>query len=453
MDSFGQEPNSDYDYPIATKKSIWNLNRSINDDKNQINFPLINGNEKNFESKNQQQIIFAEKKPILPAKNKSSNINHEQQQQQEKYAQSFYYDIPKNTPIKSSSSTRNLMTMSASTSSLSSVATTNNNSLMNNNRPQLPKKSSFVRKKIQKNYNDDNNYENLPESTINTLNRYKHQSKSISSSMMMDQTKSLTLPRPMKNIPATTTISPSIVNKSDYKPMNLVNNDGDSLSSTSKIINLSKADSDDDDDGCDYEYDYVCLESKKKLNNDDERIKILLPTANQYQIRYENLVIRSNDQQLPVLPVQNDNNFQSMKQFYRRHVFGAQQNFHQWTAFTIEIINHHNQYQTKPEIYFNFVKHILLAGQNLLNIFKLYLKQWKKSNHQQTTTLNNNELDEFFQQFLDQLKLIVMKTKRLTFVAHHHHHHHNTNGGKVMFDLIEQIQLARKMSEFVRKMF
>ena len=67
--------------------------------------------------------------------------------------------------------------------------------------------------------------------------------------------------------------------------------------------------------------------------------------------------------------------------------------------------------------------------------------------------MNNNELDEFFQQFLDQLKLIVMKTKRLTFVAHHHHHHHNTNGGKVMFDLIEQIQLARKMSEFVRKMF
>nr|XP_027200815.1 uncharacterized protein LOC113794866 [Dermatophagoides pteronyssinus] len=234
--------------------------------------------------------------------------------------------------------------------------------------------------------------------------------------------------------------------------MNLVNNDGDSLSSTSKIINLSKADSDDDDDGCDYEYDYVCLESKKKLNNDDERIKILLPTANQYQIRYENLVIRSNDQQLPVLPVQNDNNFQSMKQFYRRHVFGAQQNFHQWTAFTIEIINHHNQYQTKPEIYFNFVKHILLAGQNLLNIFKLYLKQWKKFNHQQsTTTMMNNELDEFFQQFLDQLKLIVMKTKRLTFVAHHHQH--NTNGGKVMFDLIEQIQLARKMSEFVRKMF
>lgn len=338
MDSFGQEPSkfsslfvirhfdsfffaidSDYDYPIATKKSIWNLNRSINDDKNQINFPLINnnGNEKNFESKKQQQNIFAEKKPILPAKNKSSNINHEQQQ--EKYAQSFYYDIPKNTPIKSSSSTRNLMTMSASTSSLSSVATTinNNNSLMNNNnRPQLPKKSSFVRKKIQKNYNDDNNYENLPESTINTLNRYIHHSnQSISSSMMMDQTKSLTLPRPMKNIPATTT-SPSIANKKDYKPMNLVNNDKNS--STSKIINLSKVDSiDDDDDGCDYEYDYVCLESKKKLNNDDERIKILLPTANQYQIRYENLVIRSNDQQLPVLPVQNDNNFQSMKQFYR----------------------------------------------------------------------------------------------------------------------------------------
>ena len=65
---------------------------------------------------------------------------------------------------------------------------------------------------------------------------------------------------------------------------------------------------------------------------------------------------------------------------FRRHIFQAQRNFYQWTRLAIEIINHR---QYKPEVYFNFVKHILLAGQNLLNTFKLFIRKWQQQQQQQ----------------------------------------------------------------------
>ncbi|OTF81754.1 hypothetical protein BLA29_012427 [Euroglyphus maynei] len=128
-------------------------------------------------------------------------------------------------------------------------------------------------------------------------------------------------------------------------------------------------------------------------------------------------------------------NVQSMKQFYRRLVFNAQRNFHQWTRLAIEIINHH---QYRPEVYFNFVKHILLAGQNLLNTFKLLRRQWK----QHAVVDQMIELDRFSTNFLDQLKQIVMKTKRLTFTR---------IDPKIMSDIVEQIRLALEMSDLIRQ--
>ncbi|KAH9493732.1 hypothetical protein DERF_014468 [Dermatophagoides farinae] len=326
-----------------------------------------------------------------------------------------------------------------------------------NNRPQLPKKSSFVRRKIQTNYNNDDNYENLPEmnqnrieSTTNTLNRH-HTSRSLPP-LIMD-TKASTLPRPPKSIVTSTAINNNKGSSSNNNKLDLTEN------SSKKIINYSQnIDYDDDDDGCDYEYDYVCLESKKKLDDDDERIKMLL--SNQYQFRYENLVFQSNSFVLPSSSSSSSSNhfqsssittnIQSMKQFYRRHIFQAQRNFYQWTRLAIEIINHR---QYKPEVYFNFVKHILLAGQNLLNTFKLFIRKWQqqqqqfdhKSSSSSSSSASAKELDKFSIKFLDQLKQIVMKTKRLTFAA--------AFGNKAMDDLVEHLQLASEMSDSVRKMF
>lgn len=44
-----------------------------------------------------------------------------------------------------------------------------------------------------------------------------------------------------------------------------------------------------DVDDCDYEYDYVCLESKKKLEHDDQNIKLLL--SKDLQPKYERMVL------------------------------------------------------------------------------------------------------------------------------------------------------------------
>lgn len=50
---------------------------------------------------------------------------------------------------------------------------------------------------------------------------------------------------------------------------------------------------DEDEIGTDYDYDYVCLESKKKLDAEDEKIKLLL--VKRLQSTYENLVFNSSD--------------------------------------------------------------------------------------------------------------------------------------------------------------
>src|SRR5699024_305555 len=44
-----------------------------------------------------------------------------------------------------------------------------------------------------------------------------------------------------------------------------------------------------EDDEGDYEYDYVCLESKKKLEDDDQKIKGLL--SQEVQFKYEQMVL------------------------------------------------------------------------------------------------------------------------------------------------------------------
>lgn len=49
-------------------------------------------------------------------------------------------------------------------------------------------------------------------------------------------------------------------------------------------------DDENDDDECDYEYEYVCLESTKKLNEDDDKIKHLI-AAKSMQSKYERLAL------------------------------------------------------------------------------------------------------------------------------------------------------------------
>lgn len=57
----------------------------------------------------------------------------------------------------------------------------------------------------------------------------------------------------------------------------------------------------------------------------------------------------------------------------------------------------------KPEIYFNFVKHILLSGQNLLNILKLA----------NLNTANDKRIENFSVVFFDSLKRLVSRTKMI----------------------------------------
>lgn len=58
------------------------------------------------------------------------------------------------------------------------------------------------------------------------------------------------------------------------------------------ISNICKHQDDDDEDyDCDYEYDYVCLESKKKLDNEDEDVKKLI--SKDLQLKYERLALNS----------------------------------------------------------------------------------------------------------------------------------------------------------------
>ena len=59
-----------------------------------------------------------------------------------------------------------------------------------------------------------------------------------------------------------------------------------------KQNNANNVHDDDDSDGEDYAYDYVCLESRKKLNAEDENIKNTLEDLN-IQRKYEELALNS----------------------------------------------------------------------------------------------------------------------------------------------------------------
>ncbi|KAF7492137.1 hypothetical protein SSS_05423 [Sarcoptes scabiei] len=172
-------------------------------------------------------------------------------------------------------------------------------------------------------------------------------------------------------------------------------------------------DDQDDDDDCDY--DYVCLEPKSKLNDEERRIKEQL-SGGDLKSRYHNLVLRnrSENQFESMMIGENFDSIITVPAYYQTMINKAKENFHQWTRISIEIIE-----QRYPiEIYFNFIRHILMAGQNLLNIFKLSMDGDRKRKFD----ANRSQTDLFADRFLDCLRQLVIEAKKLIVL--------NRNGGK-----------------------
>lgn len=135
-------------------------------------------------------------------------------------------------------------------------------------------------------------------------------------------------------------------------------------------------DDDDDDEDCDYDYDYVCLESKKKLDDEDAGIRRIIPRD--FQTRYEKLALNSSSggvdlshlerqMQAHSLSASSNNNNSRLNTnsssnsavkrqllaSYRQYLATAMANFAQWISLTLEIIERNAQ---QPSVYINFAK-------------------------------------------------------------------------------------------------
>ncbi len=136
-------------------------------------------------------------------------------------------------------------------------------------------------------------------------------------------------------------------------------------------------DDDDDDEDCDYDYDYVCLESKKKLDDEDAGIRRIIPRD--FQTRYEKLALNSSSSsggvdlshlerqmQAHSLSASSNNNSRlnsnsssnsavkrQLLASYRQYLATAMANFAQWISLTLEIIERNAQ---QPSVYINFAK-------------------------------------------------------------------------------------------------
>ena len=131
-------------------------------------------------------------------------------------------------------------------------------------------------------------------------------------------------------------------------------------------------DDDDDDEDCDYDYDYVCLESKKKLDDEDAGIRRIIPRD--FQTRYEKLALNSSssggvdlshlERQMQAHSLSTNNNSRlntsnssavkrQLLASYRQYLATAMANFAQWISLTLEIIERNAQ---QPSVYINFAK-------------------------------------------------------------------------------------------------
>src|SRR5699024_2338329 len=112
----------------------------------------------------------------------------------------------------------------------------------------------------------------------------------------------------------------------------------------------------------------------------------------------------------------------------------ALKNFQNWTAFTIEIAIARKH---SPEVYFNFVKHILLSGQNLLTIFK-------SLNRYLRVDVKNLQFNDFSDKFLENLRLIVIKTKKVSS---------DSSNSSLVNDLIASIKSALSVSKMLEQLY
>lgn len=344
-----------------------------------------------------------------------------------------YYDVPKNIPVDSRFHVANNGTISKQPAQLFNHSNDN----LSSARPNLPQKSSKVLNKMStytmngSNLANGNNYTNFGSNKLDTQSGAK---LSPVQKRIANKQESLIL-----NKSDTSKRLPSLPSKQfvrqqrnepiqqDYdmlpKPRqtNEVKNIGQVLPSTSNndknknklqynnLLMNNDDDDDDDDDQCDYEYDYVCLESKKKLDQEDVNVKKAI--SKDLQTKFERLALNSigliDLQGLERSIVeQNKPSTLFRAQFlpsYKHYLTIALRNFENWISLSLEIIDRQHPPNVHMDVFINFTKHILLSGQNLLLVVKSFIHHCPQS---------NPRLTQFDNKFYEHLKLIVLKTKK-----------------------------------------